>query len=106
MPYLFMPEATSYTFTEGSDARLTCYLLYGTENNQSVRWSWKGKGIEIDQADNVLIESTDQNKESTLHVKNVPSVLKGDYVCTASNAYGSHSRDFKLRVKGRRLNFI
>jgi hypothetical protein len=85
---------------EGSSLDLSCTLLYGFENNQSITWHWLQNDAELDNATlNYEIVNDDVSHRSTLRLNNVQSSARGQIACLARNEYGNHSRAVLLRVK-------
>lgn len=113
MPFLYMPEHVSHSLNEGEEIELTCKTLYGTENNQKIKWNWKFElektqqqgdaplQEEIVNSENSFVTTDSDNgtETTTLKLKNVKNSQRGYYICTANNTFGSHSRKILLRVK-------
>jgi hypothetical protein len=98
-PYIFKPDKQSQTASEGGNAEFKCALLFGNEEgNDNVKWSWKKNDTELEPSDRIKIIGQTGN-ETTLQLSKVTQNDKGGYSCVATNSYGSHSEEIKLRVK-------
>ena len=77
----------------------TCYLLIGTQNSQSITWSWKLNGNTLTADSRISFTSANDNSKITI-TESTPSDT-GNYECVATNAYGSGSRTTTLNSKNR-----
>lgn len=104
-PYLYQPESPSVSVVEGGTADISCYLLVGTETNNTIVWEWTfHNDLLLDTSGGVggggkySIDSA-HAANSTLTVKNAVESDRGDYYCIGKNEFGSNSRKIALRVK-------
>ena len=97
MPFLYKPDKTAQTVTEGGSVEFECKLLYG-KGNSNTEWSWSKDEVQIIPDSRLEINST--NDLSTLKIKSVLDADKGNYKCTAKSNFGVHNEVIRLRVKG------
>ncbi|CAF0815393.1 unnamed protein product [Brachionus calyciflorus] len=97
-PFLFKFDFMSNFGISGNPVSLSCYLLIGSENNESIEWQWKFQNGEVIGSDERFkIENKITN--STLTILRSDSKDSGSYECYAFNSYGNHSRNTKLVIK-------
>jgi hypothetical protein len=96
-PYIYKPEKLSITETTGGNAKLKCQLLFGSD---SPKWTWTkdGDNVTLSNDNNYQIEGAETN-ETTLTIKNVDEIHKGEYACILTNIHGSVEEKIHLRVK-------
>lgn len=98
VPYLYKPEKSSQTITEGGNVDFECKLLYNADDRPA-KWNWTKNGNQtVDESDS-RFKVTRLSNSTVLHIEGVLDADKGDYQCTAYNDYGVHSESIKLRVK-------
>jgi len=98
VPYLYKPEKSSQTITEGGNVDFECKLLYNADDSPA-KWNWTKNGNQtVDDSDS-RYKITRLSNSTVLHIEGVIDADKGDYQCTAYNDYGAHSESIKLRVK-------
>ncbi len=81
---------------------LDCFLLVGTESNQTTVWQWKKSGTVIVAGDRVKIGGN--NTQSVLTYAKPITTDSAIYECTATNSFGSFARTVELRVKSKLKN--
>ena len=113
LPFLYKPEKTSVTETEGGSVEFQCQLLF--PENDKVDFIWyknvtgelnplkESSTIEITNGEEVVNNKT--VKFTNLRISNVQETDRGEYVCEAKNEFGSHSEQFMLRVKSTTFYF-
>jgi hypothetical protein len=98
-PYLYQLLTQTIVVTEGYSAELDCYLLVGTETNQTIVWTWLVNGTTISPSSTITIVS---NKTSTaLKFSTTYTYHTNSYTCKATNEYGSFSRTTTFIVKSK-----
>lgn len=97
-PHLYKVDFMTVFGVSGTEAKLSCYLLVGSENNQTVNWYWKNSnGLTLNTENQYKIEN--KNDSSTLILIKGDLKDSGNYECLATNLYGSHNRSTKLVIK-------
>jgi len=89
-PFLYKPEKTSSTITEGGSVEFECKILFGVAN---ITW------VKNDSSADLSSFVVQQGSVSKLVFKQVVDSDKGTYICTLANDFGSHQEVFQLRVK-------
>ena len=95
-PYMYQVDSLSITAIEENSVNMACYLIVGQVSG--LNWTWTLNGVALLNSNKYQID-TSQNTSSTLIINKLSITDKGDYICTAINAYGSHYRTTTLRVK-------
>ncbi|XP_019617138.1 PREDICTED: cell adhesion molecule-related/down-regulated by oncogenes-like [Branchiostoma belcheri] len=92
--------------TQGSSVTLLCEVTSDPPPD-SIIWSWRNpEGREITltggSVDGLTIrgKTTDDYTESLMILDHVSSASSGDYICKATNMFGSDSREFRVIVTG------
>lgn len=110
-PYLSQANKKSITVTEGGYIEISCTLMVGFAQNQTVNWTWISLPENNANAQNVLtngfvngsysvnITVAASSNSSTIVLRGVSADMKGHINCTASNSVGSHSVQTIIRVK-------
>lgn len=101
-PFLYKPDKLSLTETEGDNAKISCRVLYGSDE---LSWTWLRDSVDIlenvekteGSTNRYKVESTD--KGTTLTIDKVTEADKGMYECVLKNKHGEHSEKINLRVK-------
>ncbi|KAI8520504.1 hypothetical protein Bbelb_002580 [Branchiostoma belcheri] len=93
--------------TQGSSVTLLCEVTSDPPPD-SIIWSWRNpEGREITltggSVDGLTIrgKTTDDYTESLMILDHVSSASSGDYICKATNMFGSDSREFRVIVTGK-----
>lgn len=73
-------------------------LLFGFENNQTVRFKWTKVNDMLDMSRRLRI-SENTSEKSDLIIREVVESDQGMYFCTAYNEYGNHTEEVFLYVK-------
>jgi hypothetical protein len=96
-PFLYKPDKLSLTETEGDNAKISCRVLYGSDD---LTWSWLKDGVAVptESQDN-RFKATSEDKTATLTIAKVTETDKGIYECVLKNKHGEHSEKINLRVK-------
>ena len=97
MPFLYKLNVKTAIVTEGSPIELDCYLLVGTESNQTITWTWSS-GNKIINSTNKFNFNNNQTHTGLILNSTITSD-SGLYTCTASNEFGNYSQSIKLIVK-------
>ena len=100
-PYLYQLDYMSVGVSEDYSAELECFLLVGTENNQTITWTWSFKGVNLPASDKYKFDNN--NTQSKVTITGLTMNDRGDYFCKASNSYGYHNRSIALKVKSKLL---
>ncbi|CAH1230007.1 KIRREL2 [Branchiostoma lanceolatum] len=92
--------------TQGSSVTLLCEVTSDPPPD-SIIWSWRNpEGREITltggSVDGLTIrgKTTDDYTESLMILDHVSSAGSGDYICKATNMFGSDTREFRVMVTG------
>ncbi|XP_035685813.1 hemicentin-2-like [Branchiostoma floridae] len=92
--------------TQGSSVTLLCEVTSDPPPD-SIIWSWRNsEGREITltggSVDGLTIKgkTTDDFTESLMILDHVSSASSGDYICKATNMFGSDTREFRVIVTG------
>ena len=104
VPFLYELNVKTAIVTEISPVELNCYLLVGTESNQTITWTWSIKNNIINSTSKF---SFNNNQTHTgLILNSTITSDSGFYTCTASNEFGNYSRTIKLIVKSIKELFL
>jgi hypothetical protein len=99
--------------TEGGYIEISCTLMVGFAQNQTVNWTWSSLPENNPNAQNVLtngfvngsysvnitVTTNTNSSTSSIVIRGVSADMKGHINCTASNSVGSNSVQTIIRVK-------